>query len=132
MKKLITLVLEFVCILGLVSCQKTTSGKDVYSFPENTTMITGSFYSQGKETAFEVGSERYDPNDSSIADIIKWFYDLELTPCDEPEPVEGAESYIFFVKGKNVFSYEDRGSEAYIIIDGNYYKISNPSTPRID
>ena len=50
MKKLITLVLALVCVLGLVGCnQKAVSASEVYSFPEPTTMITGSFYSQGKK-----------------------------------------------------------------------------------
>ena len=54
MKKLITLVLALVCVLGLVGCnQKAVSASEVYSFPEPTTMITVSFYSQGEETAFE-------------------------------------------------------------------------------
>ena len=55
MKKLITLVLALVCVLGLVGCnQKAVSASEVYSFPEPTTMITVSFYSQGEETAFEI------------------------------------------------------------------------------
>lgn len=104
MKKLIALVLTLVCVIGLVGCgQKAVSG-----------------------------SEEYDPNDLSTNSIIKWFYDLKLTACDKPETVEGSESYAFQVKGENAFTYEDRGSEAYIIIGGNYYKVSNPSTPPID
>lgn len=70
--------------------------------------------------------------EKSTNTVIKWFYDLELTACDEPEAVEGAESYDFYVKGENAFTYENRGSEAYIIIDSNYYKVSNPSTPPIN
>lgn len=133
MKKLITLVLALVCVLGLVGCsQKAVSGSEVYSFPEPTTMITGSFYSQGQETAFEIGLEEYDLNDLSTTPVINWFYDLKLTACEEPEAVEGSESYDFYVKGENVFTYEVRGSEAYIIIGGSYYKVSNPSVPPID
>ena len=97
MKKLIALVLALICVLSLAgcqktsaSCQKTISASEVYLFPEPTILITGSFYSQGKETTFEIGSENYGPND-----FISWFYDLELTACDEPEAVEGAESYTF-------------------------------------
>ena len=115
MKKLITLVLALVCVLGLVGCnQKAVSASEVYSFPEPTTMITVSFYSQGEETAFEIGSEEYDSNDLSTTPVINWFYDLKLTACDEPEAVEGLESYEFYVKGESAFTYEDRGSEAYI------------------
>ena len=139
MKKLIALVLALVCVLGLVGCSPMDNipsldlnGSYLYSFPEPTTQITGTFYSQGQETAFEIGSEDYDPDDLSTTSIIKWFYDLKLAACDKPESVEGSESYDFYVKGENAFTYEDRGSEAYIIIGGNYYEVSNPSTPPID
>ena len=70
------------CVLSLAGCQKTISASEVYSFPEPTTLITGSFYSQGQETAFEIGSEDCDPNDLSVNSVIKWFYDLQLTACD--------------------------------------------------
>ena len=133
MKKLITLVLALVCVLGLVGCnQKAVSASEVYSFPEPTTMITVSFYSQGEETAFEIGSEDYDPKDLSTNEVIQWFYDLELTPCDEPEAVAGSEGYTFRVQGEDVFTYEDRGKEAYLILENTYYKVKNPSPPPID
>ena len=109
-----------------------TSSSNVYSFPEPTTLITGILYSQGQETAFEIGSEDYDPNDLSTVPVISWFYDLELTACDKPEAVEGAESYDFYVEGESAFTYEDRGSEAYIIIDSTYYAVKNPSKPPIE
>ena len=132
MKKIFATVLALICILGLVGCQKTISGSEVYSFPEPTTLITGTHFLQGQETSFEIGSEDYDPNDLSTTSVISWFYELELTACDNPETVEGAESYNFYVKGENVFTYEDRGSEAYIIIGGNCYEVKNPSTPPIN
>lgn len=131
MRKSIALVLAFVCALSLAGCQNTISASEVYSFPEPTILITGSFYSQGQETAFAIGSEKYDPNDLATLPVSSWFYALELTACDEPEEAEGAESYTFKVDGKDAFTYEDRGSEAYIIIDSTYYKVSNPSTPPI-
>ena len=42
---------------------------------------------------------------------------------------EGAECYSFAVGGVPAFSYEVRGSEAYVVIDGEYYRVNNPSTP---
>ena len=131
MKKLIAFVFAWVCVLSLAGCQKTISASEVYSFPEPTTLITGSFYSQGQETAFQIGSEDYDPNDLSTNSVIHWFYDLKLTACDEPEAVEGAECYDFYVKGEHAFTYEDRNREAYIVINSNYYKVNNPSAPPI-
>lgn len=132
MEKLTALVLALVCVLGLAGCHKAIKGSEVYSFPEPTTIITGTFYSQGQESAFKIGSEDYNPNDLSTNSVITWFYDLELTACDKPEAVEGAESYDFYVKGENAFTYEDRGSEAYIIIDSTYYAVTNPSNPPIE
>ena len=131
MKKLIALVLTLICVLSLASCQKTISASEVYSFPEPTQMITGSFYSQGQETAFEIGSTEYAADDLATIPVIKWFYDLNLTACDEPEIVEGSEIYVFYVKSEKAFTYEDRGNEAYIIIGGTYYEVSNPSNPPI-
>lgn len=132
MKKLMALVLALVCVLSLVGCQNAIKGSEVYSFPEPTMLITGTLYSQGQETTFEIGSEDYDPNDLSTIPVISWFYDLELTACDKPEAVEGAESYDFYVEGESAFTYEDRGSEAYIIIDSTYYAVKNPSKPPIE
>ena len=103
MRKFTALFLASVCVLGLAGCQKTIRGSELYAFPEPTMLITGSFYAQGRETAFEIGSESYDPHDLSAIPVISWFYDLELTPCEEPEPVEGAESYTFRVGGRNGF-----------------------------
>lgn len=131
MKKLTAFIFTLVCVLVFAGCQKAVSGAEVYSFPEPTTRITGIFYSQGQETAFEIGSEEYNPNDLSTTAVIQWFYGLKLTACDKPETVEGSESYSFYVDGEGAFSYEDRGSEAYIIIGGNYYKVSNPTAPPI-
>ncbi len=108
MKKLMAFVLILVSVLGLVGCQRAIKGSEVNSFPEPTTLITGSIYSQGQENTFEIGSEDYDPNNLSTNSIVKWFYDLELTACDEPEAVEGSEGYTFRIDGEDVFTYEDR------------------------
>ena len=133
LKKLTTLILALFCVLNLVGCsQQAVSGSEVYSFPEPTTMITGYFRSQGQEIAFEIGSEEYNPDDLSTTPVISWFYNLKMTACDEPEVAESSESYDFYVKDEKAFTYEDKGSKAYIIIDGNYYKVKNPSAPPID
>lgn len=132
MKKYMAFVLVLACVLGLIACQKTVNGSDVYSFPEPTAQITGIFYSQGQETVFEIGAEDYDPNDLSTTAIIKWFHGLKLIACDEPDAVEGAECYSFYVRGESSFIYQDRGSEAYVIIKENYCKVCNPSVPPIN
>ena len=124
-------VFAFACVLCLAGCKKTIGGLELYAFPEPTMLITGTVCSQGEETAFEIGSEDYDPKDLSTAPVIAWFYNLEVTACDEPEAVEGAESYTFQVEGEYAFTYEDRGGEAYLITGGHYYEVRNPSAPPI-
>lgn len=130
MKKSMSVVLVLLCILSLVACQKNIESK-VYSFPESTKKITVIFHSQGQETTFEFGVENNSHNNMDSNPIIKWFYGLELIACEAPEVVYGAENYIFEVNGKDAFTYEDRGTKAYIIISGDYYKVNNPSTPPI-
>ena len=131
MKKSIILVFVLICAMGLSGCQKTVNGSEVYSFPEPTTQIMGIFYSQGTENEFIIGSEEYNLDDLSVMPIIKWFYELELTICEEPEVVEGAEHYSFFVNEEEVFGYQDRGSQAYIIVNDTWYEVKNPSAPPI-
>lgn len=129
MKRFMVFIFASICVLNLVGCQKTIRGSELYSFPEPTMQITATFYSQGQETVYEIGSENYDPDDLSVIPLISWFYDLELTACDKPEAAEGAESYTFQVDEKEAFTYEERGSEAYLIMDNNCYRVNNPSTP---
>ena len=123
-------VFAFACVLCLAGCKKTIGRSELYAFPEPTMLITGTVCSQGEETAFEIGSEDYDPKDLSTAPVIAGS-DLEVTACDEPEAVEGAESYSFQVKGEDAFTYENRGGEAYLITGGHYYEVRNPSAPPI-
>ena len=132
MRKCITFISALICVLSLAGCQKAVSGSEMYSFPEPTTEMTVTRYSQGEETVFEISPENYDHDDLTASPVISWFYNLELTACDEPEAAEGAESYVFNVSGEDVFTYEDRGSEAYIIINGDYYRVSDPSAPPVD
>ena len=132
MKKLAALSFVPICILGLVGCRKTIRASDVYAFPEPTTQITGSFYSQGIESNFTIGPEGYDPDDLSVMPVIEWFYGLELRECEGPEPVDGNESCSFIVDGQPAFTYDVRGSEAFIIVDDRWYEVENPSNPPIE
>lgn len=95
MKKLSALVIVLVCLSGMAGCQKTLSGTDIYSFPEPTVQISGSFYSQGQEKLFVIGSTEYQTDALSAVPMAAWFYGLELTACDSPEDVDGAECYSF-------------------------------------
>lgn len=131
MKKWITVIITLVCVLGLIGCQKAKSGSEVYSFPEPTAKIEVKFYSQGAVNEIVIGSEEYNPEDLSVVTVMEWFYALELSPCEKPEDVEGGESYGFYVSDELVFSYQDRGSESYIIVADTWYKVKNPSVPPV-
>lgn len=111
-------------MLALAGCEKEKRDIEVYSFPKELLQITCSFYSQGEESILEIKPTDFD-------EISTWFCNLDLTACDEPEAVEGGETYWFMVNGQDAFGYEDRGGEAYIICGKDYYKVSNPSTPPI-
>lgn len=123
-------IFAVICALGLTGCQKTISGTQLYSFPEPTGHISCTFTSQGQDIKYEIGAVEYDPTDLSTIPLIAWFYNLNLIKC-EVDAVEGAECYSFAVGGVPAFSYEVRGSEAYVVIDGEYYRVNNPSTPPV-
>lgn len=131
MKKSIIIAWVLFCVLTLTSCQKAITGSEVYSFPEPTTSITVSFCSQGQEAIFVIDSRENNENTSSVVSVIEWFYSLQMTVCDKPEAVEGAKSYIFYVKESDAFTYEDRGTKAYILIGDSCYKVKNPTAPPI-
>lgn len=119
MKKPFVFVFVAMLALSLAACQKTVNGSDVCTFPEASEEIKCQLYSGGMEKEYAI-------ND----DVIEWFYGLKLNACEQPEDVEGAEAYSFEVNSEMVVTYQDRGSdEAYIIYNGNWYNVMNPSTP---
>ena len=129
------MVLVLLCVLALVGCNNKSStikGSEVYSFPEPTTQITGSYCSQGTENTFVIGSEEYNPDDLSTHPIIEWFYGLELRECEIPETVEGNETYSFTVKDRVVFEYDYRGNTAFLIVNEKWYEVQNPTVPPLD
>ena len=63
---------------------------------------------------------------------MEWFYGLKLRECEEPEPVEGNESYSFAVDGETVFTYDDRGNEAFVDVGVRWYEVENPSSPPME
>ncbi len=132
MKKLTAVLLTILILFSFASCGRKIEASEVYAFPEPTWQITGVLWSQGQEHPFVIGPDQYDPDDLSALPVISWFYNLKLVACDEPEIVEGAEVYRFDVKGEEAFCYENRGDCAYIIVDGNYYRVKNPSFPPIE
>lgn len=122
MKKLLIFAFVAMLTLSLAACSKTVNGSDVCTFPEVSEEIKCQVYSGGTETEYVI-------ND----DVIEWYYNLKLNACDQPEDVDGAEAYSFEVNSEMFVIYQDRGSnEAYVICNGNWYKVMNPSTPPLD
>lgn len=132
MKKLSTLVILLACLLNITGCQKTLRGSDLYSFPGSAAEITGSFVSQGQEQTFVIGSAEGPAAAPADTPVAAWFYGLELRTCQPPEDVEGADCCSFYVDGAFAFSYQDRGSEAYVITDNHWYQVKNPVAPPLD
>ena len=132
MKKCIAVIISVISMLCLAGCQKTIQGSEVYTFPEPTIQVTGTFYSAGMVTEFVIGSDKYDPDDLSTLPVLEWFYRLEMTACENPEDAEGGEVYVFYVNDENVFDYVDRGKEVYVIASGAWYRVKNPSKPPIE
>lgn len=132
MKKLVGLIAALACILGMTGCQKTVDASTVYEFPEPTIQIEGSFCSQGIERTFVIGPEEYDPDYVYTEPVIGWFNGLELRECEEPQPAEGEDRYDFSPDGRPGFTYVDRGSEAFLIVDDKWYKVTNPSDPPLE
>ena len=129
MKTLVALIAALACIWGMTGCQQTVDASTVYAFPEPTIQIKGSFFSQGIEQTFVIGAEEYDPDNPHTLPVIGWFSGLELRECEEPEPAEGEEHYYISPDGRPGFTYVDRGSEAFLIVDNKWYEVTNPSDP---
>ena len=131
MKKLTVWMFVSVWIFWMAGCQRTIRASDVYTFSEAATQITGSFYTQGPEGNFAIGLYEDHPDDLSAIPVIAWFYGLELRECEEPEPVEGNASYSFLVDGQPAFTYDSRGSEAFLVVNDRWYAVANPSDPPV-
>ena len=129
MKKAVMWIAALVCIGGMSGCRKTVDASAVYGFPEPTIQVTVSLWSQGTERTAVIGPEAYDPDNPYELPVIGWFYGLELQECEEPEPVEGEERYAFSPDGRPGFDYVDRGSEAFVVADDEWYQVTNPSDP---
>lgn len=122
MKKLLIFAFLAMLTLSLASCSKTVNGSDVCTFPKVSEEVKCQVYSGGAEKEYVI-------ND----DVVAWFNGLKLNACEQPDDVEGAEAYSFEVNSELVVIYQDRGSdEAYVVCNGNWYKVANPSTPPLD
>lgn len=143
MKKLTTLILIELFTITFVGCKSNISHpskpdiasnekcEEVYSFPEPIPQIKVTYFFQGTETTFTIGSDIYDPNDFSAVPIAEWFYELNLTACKKPENLIELEYYDFIIGENSEFRYEIQGEQTFIVVNGQWYEVSNPSNPPI-
>lgn len=120
----------FALIVVLSGCGGTMGNyKDIYSFPETIERIEVTHSSVLKKTEYIFTED----DEEDIKLIIEWFENLELEKYEQPEQVDGNESYSFVINGETAFVYDYCGTEsAFIIVDGEYYKAKNPSTPPVE
>ena len=143
MKKLTALILIELFTITFVGCKSNiphTSKPDiasnekceeVYSFPEPTPQIKVTYFFHGTETTFTIGPDIYNPNDFSTVPIAEWFYELNLTACKKPENLIELEYYDFIIGEKPEFRYEIQDKQAFIVVNDQWYEVSNPSNPPI-
>ena len=122
--------LAIILIVALSGCGGTMSSfEDVYSFPEVIEQIE-LIHSSALETAKYIFTE---DDEEDIKLIRKWFDNLELKKCAQPEQVDGNESYRFEINGEPAFVYDYHGSEsAFIVVNDEYYKVKGMSTPPVE
>lgn len=112
--------------LFFFGCGKPMSGDTVYRFPDQVTEVAVTCYGGG-----EVAEVTLDAPDVLRA-VANWYAGLRLVALQEaPEEVEGNTAYAFAVNGAEAFSYDDRGREAYLQVDGAWYAVQNPSAPPV-
>ena len=78
------------------------------------------------------GPDVYDPENREVVPVIQWFYALELEKSAQPEDVDGNVCYEFYVDGKHAFRYDDRGGEAYIVAEEDWYRVKKPTAPPVE
>ena len=145
MKKFTAFILIEMFIFILGGCKSATSqsintktssdidAASIYSFPEPTIQVQVTHFLNDTETEFIIGSDIYDPKDTSVSPILNWFYELELKACEKPDNINENEYYDFVVDGKfGSFRYEVQDEQAFIIVRKQWYEVKNPSTPPVE
>lgn len=125
--------LVFALLLLLAGCGEAVESSEVFAFPEPTTQIkVKRVTSWGEETEFMFGPDVYDPENREVVPVIQWFYALGLEKSAQPEDVDGNVCYEFYVDGKHAFRYDDRGGEAYIVAEEDWYRVKKPTAPPVE
>lgn len=127
-KKICGMVLCLIVVLS--GCGGTMSSyEDAYLFPEKIEQIEV-IHKSVLETTEYIFTE---DDEEDIKLMIEWFNNLELEKCEQPEQVDGNESYCFEINGEPAFVYDYHGSKsAFIIVNDEYYKVKEMSTPPVE
>lgn len=109
---------------------ESLTGADLFRFLKPIHTISGKVFEGGRETPFVIENDFKTPNGGPVYPVTTWLRGLICIPCETPETVYGDRVYSFAVDGTEAFAYDDRGGDiAYLIVDGLYYQVQNPSTP---
>ncbi len=114
----IPLFMALICILCCCGCRRTVSGAELYRFPETDAQIAV-FYADCGETTQVV----FDAATPSADRLAAWFYGLSLHSCAAPEDAEGIASYSISINNTPVFTYQDRGRNAYLFLQNSWYRV---------
>ena len=132
MKKIITLVVAFVCILVLYSCGWNSKKVIAAVISENVTQIEITHHIGGQTTNWTVeGTE--------IERLREWLDNLSYRQLkgiegQSPGDSNGGEIYIFELVGGewSGFSYVINGkNDCYIQSEGNWFSVANPTEPPV-
>lgn len=133
MKKLIALVLTFVCILSLCSCGWNSQKAVATVFSENVTKVN---------IAHRIGTEtaNWSIKGVEVNLLREWFDSLdyrhiEVKEGQTPGDVNGNEVYTFEFTGGDWlgFSYVINGENDCDLLnpEGNWFSVTNPTNPPV-
>ncbi len=124
MKKSI-IVLCILFLLVITGC--TASNHDeIYIFPTPLAEITITRYAAGTATVFTVTEK------AELQAILDWYDALSLHQTDtEPALVEGNIGYEITANGTYAFTYDNRGTEAYLYVQDDIYTVEVPTEPPV-
>jgi len=131
MKNIISFLLVFVFAATLSGCDDSDNGISPLTIDwENVSKVSVTHFLSGQISEWTI-------NDSQqLVDLSEWFNGLtvnkkQFADGESPGDADGGEVYGFSLESNDFsFSYGIYGpAECYIIANGEWYKVKNPSNP---
>ena len=132
MKKIITLVIAFVCVFTLCSCGWNSQKEVAVVISENVTQIDITHHVGGKTTNWSVEGIEIEPLREWLDKLS--YRHLEVKEGQSPGDSDGGEIYMFTLIGGewSGFSYVINGeNDCYIQSEENWFSVINPSNPPV-